>query len=85
MAVMTTICPLYPLPAKGVYCVCTVAVCGKQCRYTLLAWVMGLCSVTMHVNDTRGHHLGLGSVRCVPHSPFPPKKICVFWYAELCW
>jgi hypothetical protein len=63
-------------------------VCVASCyaayhaSYTLLAWAMGLCSVTMHVNDTRGHRLGLGSDRCVPHSLPPPKKICVFLYSH---
>jgi len=68
---------------KGV-CVC-VASCyaAYYASYTLLVWAKGLCSVTMQATTMRGHRLGLGVLRCVPHSLPPPKKICVFLYSQI--
>ena len=49
--------------------------------YTLSARATGTARANYARESTCGHRLGSRVLRCVPHSPFPPKKICVFCYA----
>ena len=66
---------------RGLLCVCTPCYAAYHASYTLSARVMGTARANHARESARDHQLGLRVLRCVPHSPFPPKKICVFWYA----
>ena len=67
---------------KGVYCVCVRhAIELRGGIYTLPYWALDMVTLRSHALRSRVHRLGLGLVRCVPHSLPPPKKICVFLYS----
>jgi hypothetical protein len=79
---IATVCALYK---RGLYAAMRHAIELRGAICTLLVWVMDTVTLHSYALRSRGHRLGLGLVWCVPHSLPPPKKICVFWYAELCW
>ena len=76
-----TMSPLCATGKWGLLCVCTPCYAAHHASYALLARATGTARANYARESACGHRLGLGLVRCVPHSPFPPKKICVFWYA----
>lgn len=77
--ILSTLCPL----GNGHLYALTVRCNATPWRYTLLVRVMGWPCFNSHVSITRVLALGLRVCWCEPHSPFPPKKICVFWYADV--
>jgi len=75
---IATLCPI----VNGVYCGATrYRIELRGAIYTLLVWALDMVTLRSYALRSRVHRLGLGVLRCVPHSPFPPKKICVFCYA----